>query len=72
MAHEYYQVSPEVAMNWRRGGDNVRTIMTREYRGRHRDGDRRYDDRSDRRKDKHNDKRHNDDRDDRYNDHRRD
>lgn len=35
MVHEYYGVSPEVAMEWRRGGDNLRTIMSREYRNRH-------------------------------------
>ena len=37
MAHEYYGVSPEVARNWRRDGCDVRTMMTREYRSRHRD-----------------------------------
>jgi hypothetical protein len=37
MAHEYYGVTPEVAMNWRRDGSNVQAIMTREYRQRHRD-----------------------------------
>jgi hypothetical protein len=36
MAHEYYGVSPEVAMNWRRDGRNVQEIMTREYHTRHR------------------------------------
>ena len=36
MAHEYYGVSPEVAMDWRRGGSNLQVIMTREYRSRHR------------------------------------
>ena len=46
MAHEYYGVTPEIAMDWRRGGSDVRTIMTREYRSRHegdgpQDGDRR-------------------------------
>ena len=35
MAHEYYGVSPEVAMDWRRDGRDVRSIMTREYRTRH-------------------------------------
>ncbi len=40
MAHEYYGVAPETAMDWRRGGDDVRTIMTREYRSRHRGPDR--------------------------------
>ena len=57
MAHEYYGVSPEVAMNWRRGGCDVRTMMTREYRTRHHEdarhdhdddrGDRRHHDRDD-------------------------
>jgi hypothetical protein len=37
MAHEYYGVTPAVAMNWRSRGANVRTIMTREYRTRHRE-----------------------------------
>ncbi len=36
MAHEYYGVAPEVAMNWRRGGSDLRVIMTREYHSRHR------------------------------------
>jgi hypothetical protein len=40
MAHEYYGVTPEVAMNWRRTGTSTRTIMTREYRSRHRNDDR--------------------------------
>jgi hypothetical protein len=35
MAHEYYGVAPEVAMDWRRGGSNVEVIMTREYHARH-------------------------------------
>jgi hypothetical protein len=35
MSHEYYGVTPEIAMNWRRSGADVRTIMTREYRSRH-------------------------------------
>jgi hypothetical protein len=35
MAHEYYGVPPETAMDWRRGGADVRTIMAREYRTRH-------------------------------------
>jgi len=55
MAHEYYGVTPEIAMDWRRGGADVRTIMTREYRTRHRDDgqgeydpqDRRHDNRND-------------------------
>ena len=55
MAHEYYRVPPEVAMDWRRGGLDVQVIMTREYRSRHRDD--RYDDR------------HDDRYDDRYDDH---
>jgi len=42
MAHNYYGVSPEVAMDWRRNGTDCRTIMTREYRNRH--DDRRHDD----------------------------
>jgi len=37
MAHEYYGVAPEVAMDWRRGGSNVEVIMTREYHSRHQD-----------------------------------
>jgi hypothetical protein len=37
MAHEYYGVAPEVAMDWRRGGSNVEAIMTREYHSRHGD-----------------------------------
>ena len=37
MAHEYYGVAPEVAMDWRRGGSNVEAIMTREYHSRHHD-----------------------------------
>jgi hypothetical protein len=37
MAHEYYGVAPEVAMNWRRDGSSVQVIMTREYRQRHHD-----------------------------------
>jgi hypothetical protein len=37
MAHEYYGVSPETAMDWRRHGGDVRTMMTREYRTRHHD-----------------------------------
>jgi hypothetical protein len=35
MAHEYYGVTPAVAMNWRKGGASMKTIMTREYRVRH-------------------------------------
>lgn len=35
MAHEYYGVSPETAMDWRRSGSNVQVIMTREYHNRH-------------------------------------
>jgi hypothetical protein len=56
MSHEYYGVSPEIAMSWRRGGADVRTIMAREYRSRHH-GDGRDDD--------HGDRRHDDRRDDR-------
>jgi hypothetical protein len=37
MAREYYGVSPEVAMNWRKSGCDVRTMMTREYHSRHQD-----------------------------------
>jgi hypothetical protein len=37
MAHEYYGVAPEVAMEWRRDGTNVRAIMTREYHAREHD-----------------------------------
>ena len=37
MAHEYYGVAPEVAMDWRRGGSDVALIMTREYHTRHHD-----------------------------------
>jgi hypothetical protein len=44
MAHEYYGVAPEVAMDWRRGGSNVQTIMTREYHTRHRVPHYRHDD----------------------------
>jgi hypothetical protein len=40
MAHDYYGVSPEVAMDWRRNGTDCRTMMTREYRSRHRNDDR--------------------------------
>ena len=50
MAHEYYGVTPEIAMDWRRGGADVRTIMSREYRSRHH-GDGRDDDPYDRRRD---------------------
>jgi len=35
MAHDYYGVSPQVAMDWRRDGTKVNVIMTREYRTRH-------------------------------------
>ena len=35
MAHEYYGVAPEIAMDWRRDGARVDVIMAREYRGRH-------------------------------------
>jgi hypothetical protein len=40
MAHDYYGVSPEVAMDWRRDGNDVRVIMNREYRSRHDHGHR--------------------------------
>jgi len=40
MAHEYYGVTPEVAMGWRGNGQSTRTMMSHEYRSRHRDGDR--------------------------------
>ncbi len=52
MAHEYYGVSPEVAMNWRRNGD-VRTVMTREYRSRHDEHERRGNGDNDDQGDKH-------------------
>jgi hypothetical protein len=71
MAHEYYGVSPETAMDWRRNGSNVQIIMTREYRNRHHgDHDRdRYDrDHDDRNRDR-DDYRNN--RDDGGNDNRR-
>jgi hypothetical protein len=45
MAHEYYGVSPQTAMDWRRNGSNVQVIMTREYRNRHRHDRDRNDDR---------------------------
>ena len=35
MCHEYYRVPAQTAMDWRRGGDDVRYILTREYRQRH-------------------------------------
>ena len=35
MCHEYYRVPARTAMDWRRGGEDVRYIMTREYRSRH-------------------------------------
>jgi hypothetical protein len=35
MLHEYYGVSVEVAMDWRASGESVRTLVAREYRGRH-------------------------------------
>ena len=38
MAHEYYGVAPEVAMDWRRRGSNLQVIMTREYHTRHHEG----------------------------------
>ena len=47
MAHEYYGVSPETAMEWRRDGASVRSIMTREYRTRHGHDERRGPDKHD-------------------------
>ena len=35
MAHEYYGVSPEVAMQWRHSDGNIQTMMARRYRDRH-------------------------------------
>lgn len=35
IAHEYYGVPVETAMQWRRDRGNVRKVMVREYRGRH-------------------------------------
>ena len=35
MAHEYYGVPVETAMQWRSSGRDVRTVMTGEYRKRH-------------------------------------
>jgi hypothetical protein len=35
MCHEYYRVPAQTAMDWRRSGEDVRLIMTREYRERH-------------------------------------
>lgn len=57
MAHEYYGISPEVARNWRRDGCDVRTMMTREYRSRHRD-EGRHDHDGDRGDGKHHGKHH--------------
>jgi hypothetical protein len=45
MAHEYYGVSPQVAMDWRRDGTRVNQIMTREYKSRHNKNDRSQQDR---------------------------
>ena len=66
MAHEYYGVAPEVAMDWRRGGTNVQEIMTREYHTRHRvpkyrggdDDNRGHGNRHDGRRDGRNDHKH--------------
>jgi hypothetical protein len=58
MAHEYYGVAPEIAMDWRRGGANVQAIMTREYRERH--GDKHNANHSAKHSDKHNGKHHED------------
>ena len=63
MAHEYYGVSPEIARNWRRDGCDVRTMMTREYRSRHRDEGRHDHDGDDRGDGKHHGKHHGHDRD---------
>ena len=54
MAHDYYGVSPEVAMNWRRDGCDVRKMMTREYHSRHHD-DGRHDHDGDHGENKHGD-----------------
>ncbi|HEX4825338.1 MAG TPA: hypothetical protein VFV19_13620 [Candidatus Polarisedimenticolaceae bacterium] len=35
MAHDYYHVTPQVAMDWRREGRDTREMMNREYRSRH-------------------------------------
>ena len=42
MAHEYYGVTPQTAMDWRRNGSNVQVIMTREYDHHRRDRDAEY------------------------------
>jgi hypothetical protein len=42
MAHEYYGVTPETAMDWRRNGSDVQVIMTREYEHHRRDRDAEY------------------------------
>lgn len=39
MAHEYYGVPVEVAMQWRKSGRDVRGVMNGEYRKRHGDND---------------------------------
>lgn len=39
MAHEYYGVPVETAMQWRSSGKDVRTVMTGEYRKRHGKGE---------------------------------
>ena len=38
MAHDYYHVAPQVAMDWRREGRDTRDMMNREYRNRHQGG----------------------------------
>jgi hypothetical protein len=38
MAHDYYHVTPQVAMDWRRQGHDVSNMMNREYRSRHGNG----------------------------------
>jgi hypothetical protein len=74
MAHEYYGVTPEVAMNWRRQGSSVQDIMTREYHTRHRafryqddDGDDHY--RGNKHGNHHGNKHHDDHRDGRHGHH---
>jgi hypothetical protein len=77
MAHEYYGVPPQVAMDWRRSGTQMNVIMTREYHSRHRhdndradrhdrdgrDHDRDHDRYDDRDHDRYDDRDHRDDRD---------
>jgi hypothetical protein len=42
MAHEYYGVPAQTAMDWRRDGASVQVIMTREYQHHRRDRDPQY------------------------------